>query len=473
MAKKPKGRTLSEFGSLTKGEKKLLEACAEGRTATLGDKRPAEKSDTNTVRAEFIRFLALGGDDAAPVHERGVQLQGAWIEGVLDLAGATATASLGVIHSHFISIPVFDGARIKGTLDLSGSSVPGMTANDLRCRGNVNLTHSFTSTGDIQLLGARISGDLNCEGAKLDGKDGDALSADSITVRGTFFFRDMLFPVHGIRLPSAKVSQLADDAVSWGDRLILDGFVYDHLAGDDSPTDAPTRLVWLRKQDKEHLSGQGFRPQPWKHLQKALRGMGHIEDARQVAIALEDHLRAVDLIGQTPLHWRPWRRVAHHHIAQSLHLAFKALIGYGYRPLRLGAWMLAVWLACAGLYWAAALLGVMAPSHPLVFQNMPAYQSCTPNWYLCPALPEEYTGFSPLAYSLDVLLPFVNLQQEQDWAPLIPTPLEPWYSELFTHWSFKHVVRLAMWLEILFGWVASLLLVAVVSGLTKRQDDPE
>jgi hypothetical protein len=39
------------------------------------------------------------------------------------------------------------------------------------------------------------------------------------------------------------------------------------------------------------------------------------------------------------------------------------------------------------------------------------------------------------------------------------------------NWSFKHLVRLVLWFEILFGWVASLLLVAVVSGLTKRSEE--
>lgn len=157
-------------------------------------------------------------------------------------------------------------------------------------------------------------------------------------------------------------------------------------------------------------------------------------------------------------------------------------MGYGYRPMRLGAWMVAVWLLCAGVYWWAALQGVMAPSNPLVFQNLTVYQSCKnsllkpdsedkTNWYLCDDLPQEYTGFSPLAYSLDVLLPLVNLQQESDWAPLIPTPKGSWHQELFGHWTFKHIVRMVLWFEILFGWLASLLLVAVVSGLTKRADD--
>lgn len=567
MKKFPKGRTLAEFQPLQPAESALLQACAEGEVAVLGKERPAEKTEENAVRASFIRFLALGGDDDAPVHERGVQLMGAWIEDELDLKGAVTASGLSLNRSYFESPPMFRGAEIAGTLTLSGSQVPGLQAARLQCKGslfmsggftsigpvrlrgvqidgtlscqgaqldgkdgyalladdavikgNVFLSGGFSSIGTVQLLGAEIDGNLECDGTQLNGKDGYALLADGAVIKGnvslsdkftaigevglsgvriygnlecrearldeksgnalscngmhvtgSFIFYRLLSPVKGVSLASAKVGQLIDDEDSWGEELVLDGFVYEHLAWEAS-TDAATRLSWIKKQVPKFIQAKDFKPQPWKQLQKVLHAMGHTEDARQVGIAFEDHLRAIGRIGQTPADWQTWRRTAYSHVAKAFHFSFKWLIGYGYRPLRLGAWMLGVWLVCAFVYWSAALQGVMAPSNPLVFQNMPQYESCKPNWYLCEALPEEYTGFSPLAYSLDVLLPLVNLQQEQDWAALIPTPKGSWYQEL-GNLSFKHFVRLVIWFEILFGWVASLLLVAVVSGLTKRSED--
>ncbi len=92
------------------------------------------------------------------------------------------------------------------------------------------------------------------------------------------------------------------------------------------------------------------------------------------------------------------------------------------------------------------------------------------NWYLCNSLREEYTGFSPLAYSLDILLPLVDLQQERDWAPMINTPTADWVQEL-GRMDSERLTRLVIWFQTLFGWVASLLLVAIVSGLTKRRED--
>jgi hypothetical protein len=191
--------------------------------------------------------------------------------------------------------------------------------------------------------------------------------------------------------------------------------------------------------------------------------------------------------------WGGLRSGLYRKTARAFHKLFWILIGFGYRPLRLAMWMLMVWLLCAGFYWCAALQGAFAPSNPLVFQH-PAYAVCVPgsdkakmelskpanahpppvqgagNWYLCEKLREEYTGFSPLAYSLDVILPLVDLQQEHDWSTLIPTPQASWYKELFA-WELKRATRLVIWFEILFGWVSSLLLAAVVSGLTKRRED--
>lgn len=243
------------------------------------------------------------------------------------------------------------------------------------------------------------------------------------------------------------------------------------------------------------LSGTGddFRPQPWKQLQKVLRDMGHNEDARQVAIAFEHRLRKADLIGVAPPQWDSLRKKLYRHLSRFFHWCFWILTGYGYRPMRLMVWMLAVWLCSAAFYWFTALpqRDVFAPSNPLVFQHT-HYQVCAPetpeskaelaklpeqqsvigagNWYLCEKLRGEYTGFSPLAYSLDVLLPLVDLQQQKDWGPIIPTPKSSWWRELLAP-SWGHAARLVIWFQTLFGWVASLLLVAIVSGLTKRRED--
>ena len=539
-ALKPIGRTLVEFQPLQPAEKKLLVACRAGEPAIISEQRPTEATTDNTVRAAFLRFMLLGGDERAPVHEKGVQLRGAWVADKLDMEGARIPANVDMVACHFSERPNFLAASLQGSLNLSDSKAPGFVGDRLECdsnlffrnfrtigkvsllgiqaggdivcagasfdganesalsmdgamtKGSVFLNESFIAQGEVRLLGMQIGGELNCEGATFRNVnvDVDALAADGMSVTGAWFFRNIKLIVGGISLSSAHIGQLIDDQKSWSDTLILDGFVYDSIAG-GAPTDAATRIAWLDKQSTSHagLDGLGtkFKPQPWRQLIKVLREMGHAEDARQVSIAFEQRLRAANLIGQTPKDWNRFRAWSYRKISRKGHSLFGVLTGYGYRPLRLLAWMAGVWLFCAAVYWCAALHGVFAPSDPLVFQNK-KYKVCAPsyvapasavvspvkgagNWYLCAALPEEYSGFSPLAYSLDVILPLVDLQQESNWSPLIPTPNKTWHTELFTFEGGKHWTRLLVWFEILFGWLASLLLVAVVSGLTERREE--
>jgi hypothetical protein len=316
--------------------------------------------------------------------------------------------------------------------------------------------------------------------------------------------------------------------------LGLDGFVYDKLVG-KTPTDAETLLVWLDKQSPECAGlasdGEDFKPQPWQQLQKVLYEMGHFESMRLVAIEFQKRRLKANQIGQTPkdwgrnynpiIYWLLWGiafgipmqmatgnlcvsiiasvclsliallvqlnfgQWIYQKIARGLHRLYGLFLSYGYyTPFRLLITVLIVWLAFGGGYWCAALNGVFSPSNPLIFQN-PVYNvcksdkdeakfelhefDCTPpstqgagNWYLCSELRAEYTGFSPFAYSLDLILPLVDLQQENDWAPMIPTPNKT--SAVWT-WSpnWEYAIR--------FRWVYSLVLVAVVSGLTKRRDE--
>ncbi|MCF7964111.1 MAG: hypothetical protein K9L79_01085 [Methylobacter tundripaludum] len=603
---KPHGRALADFGQLNLAEQKLLDACRSGETADISEHRPERPDVLNTVHASFLRFLALGGDEHAPVHENGVSLQGVWVEGELNLVSAILPHSLGLVNCHLSTINLryskvhgfvafqgcyvdsFDGdcmvcggdvflnegftaastvrlanAQIRGSLDCSnavfnddrsgddliGALVcnnavigkvflnTGFSANgtvslsgaqigsDLLCSGGrfdgkgedallctgtvikgfVSLTKGFTSTGMVCLSGAQIGSYLNCSGATFDSTsntspgytNGLALRAETMTVDGILFFSNLKAVKGAISLMSSKVGSLQDDTWSWlKGELMLDGFVYDKLAG-SAPTDAKNRLAWLDKQPASHSgladNGINFRPQPWKQLQRVLYDMGHMKDMRLVAIAFQDRQRDANLIGQSPK--RRGKTIAwiYRKISRGLHWLYGVLLSYGYySPSRLIVEMLIVWLVCGIFYSYAAYNGVFAPSNPLVFQN-PEYAACVPaspaaklegyklgcglpsvqgagNWYLCKDLREEYSGFSPLAYSLDLILPLVDLQQEHDWAPMIPTPENTSIGELKAH-SLKHVTRLVVWFEILFGWMSSLLLVAVVSGLTKRREE--
>jgi hypothetical protein len=520
------GRSLADFGALGDAEQKLLESCRTGADCVIAQTRPAadQKTDANTIRAGFLRFLILGGDDDHPVHEHGVRVTGAWIAGGLDLDGVASTSDLSAQNCWFDSTPNFSDARIKGNLVLIGSRVPGLAGERISCdaglfcgggfvsdgivqlggaklggnlecgggafsgpidaenrhgdalsldnidvQGDVFLNNGFAADGAVRLVGARIGGSLECRGAKFRPSAGWSLNAERLTVAGGFFFAEFETPAALVNLAFAHVGVLADDPAAWGGGLNLHGFTYDRIA-ERGKKDAHARLHWLDQQsdDLTGKTGKGsqFRPQPWLQLRKVLSESGHAEDARKVGIKLERRRRHCGQV-KGP--------------ARYFHFVYGAVTGYGYRPMRLLACSLAVWFGCAVLYGAAAAAGDFAPTDTTVFATPDCGKTTAPcgpaasppaNWILDPPFAGHYPVFNPWIYSLNVFLPVVALGQESAWAPVAQPPAQGFWHVFFPRLADPGFwVQLAIWVETLFGWLAGLLLVAVVSGLARKQDD--
>lgn len=526
VSKRAYGRSLADFGTLLPAEQTLLNQCAQGKVAGIGSVVPTNGSDHNKiVRAGFLRFLLLGGDEQAPVHEKGVLVSGAWIQDQLDLENCLVQHGMTLLNCKFDKQIIASDVHIAGLLNLSGCHLlQGLAADRLNCDSSVFLRDGFRSFSTVRMGGAQIGGNLDCSRAQFEAKDGRALSADGAVVKGSVFLRTKFKAIGSVRLlgtqiggdldcsdgqfianeldlqtatiqgglilrgmdapvlikaTSAQIGALVDDPTKWAKGSILDGLVYRSLAG-TAPTDATHRIAWLKQQRDRDLgedeTKQGFRTQPWKQLQKVLREMGHEADAREVGVAFEDQLRKADRIGQITVasKARNITPVVRRKCLRGLHWLFGALAGYGYRPIRLFMSLVVVWLFCALAYWWLALPphDAIGPTDPVVFQN-PDYCDCTDanqgNWLFCKSLPAEYTTFSAMAYSLDILLPLVDLGQEKSWGPLVPTPEHHFCVELFSL-SPAHWVRLLNWFEILYGWVASLLFVAIVSGMSRRSE---
>ncbi len=179
---------LSSFGRLGPAEITLVEGIGSGNFDRVGSGGlPAEGDEARRVRAALIRFLLLGGPDAPALHEKGLRLGGAWIDGVLDLEGCRVPRDIGLLDCRFDAPPVFRSAVID-TLALDGSDLPGFAADRLEARGDL-LFRSATVRGPIVLRGSRISGDLIFDGATLECPGDRALGAERISVRGGAMLR--------------------------------------------------------------------------------------------------------------------------------------------------------------------------------------------------------------------------------------------------------------------------------------------
>ncbi len=336
----------------------------------------------------------------------------------------------------------------------------------------------FTAYGRVSMVGAKIGGDLKCDGGTFVARLGaNAIDLGDASVKRAFIFRDVAVVVGEISLSGLKVDALADDAASWSkaEHVALDGFVYEQIAGENASTEAEDRIAWLKRQRPAYLEGK-FRPQPWEQVIKVLRKMGHDEAAKRVAIA-----KKVQLCNSGKLPRGAYFR----------QVLYRQLYGFGYRPAFLFGWVVLFVAIGAVLFTLGEASSIIGPTDGRVRDDA-KYFSCRPenfgSWTSCPALGNAYSSFDPILYSFDLILPIINLQQAKDWTPMTrfacetvgrlgrcerwwtdavasgdPRNLPMWASSLsgWLLWSYARFVNV-------FGWIAGLWFAGVVSGLVKK-----
>lgn len=180
--------SLADFQPLNPAEASIIDGLSSGAFDRIGDgRRPESPAPDRIVRGEFLRFLLLGGEEGFRPHEKGVQISGAWISGVLDLEGCRVPMVIALRHCALASTPVLSAAIID-SVQFDSSSLPGLLADGLEVRGGVSLIGA-TVSGAIVMPGCRLGASLRCDGATLicSNKtvlDADALVARSVLLRG-------------------------------------------------------------------------------------------------------------------------------------------------------------------------------------------------------------------------------------------------------------------------------------------------
>jgi hypothetical protein len=262
-------------------------------------------------------------------------------------------------------------ARIGSQFQLAGASLsnPNDVALDafrLSVGNDMFCTNGFTAEGQVDLSGTRIGGILSFAGAKLDNpndvalnfREGRAASLDLSTQR---------CPQGIIDLTNAQVGGYQDEMATWPEVIRLRGFKYETLEnGSISPR---ARMSWLARHP------DGYAPGTHDNLATAYRRVGHVEAARRVMI---------------DKYWR--RRRELRFPGKAWNWLLYLTVGYGYRTWLAGLW-LAVLLVIGTEIFAGAYPSYMHPTSA----SAPAFQ--------------------PAVYTLDLLLPIVDLGQKKTWFP--------------------------------------------------------
>lgn len=298
------------------------------------------------------------------------------------------------------------GAHVRGLVALTGARFanPGGRALDaylLSVDQDLDGEDGFAVEGEFRLARAQVGGSVNLRGARLANPSRpDAEWTPALDLEGADVRELVLRPrepiVGGVDLTNAHAGRYADDpAMIPPGRLGLRGFTYDTL---DDDVDVRTRLRWLT------FHPDGYNRQIYSQLAAAYRRTGHEEAARRVA-----------LTGQ----WRRRRTLGP--LGRVWNWLLCLTVGYGYRP-----WLAAVWLAAL----LALGTGVFSTAD------------------LTPATPHG-PAFTAVGYTLDVLLPIVDLGQQRAW--------QAQGAALYWTWAFMAA-----------GWVLTTAVAAGLTGLLRR-----
>ncbi|MGI5166336.1 hypothetical protein ACQEU3_18460 [Spirillospora sp. CA-253888] len=225
---------------------------------------------------------------------------------------------------------------------------------DLNARG-------LTAEGEVRLNGMRVGQHADLAGARLSADvalDAHGLAAGELSLLPGA-------PVEGkVVLTHARIGVLRDDPARWPATLDTNGLTYQAL---EPRLPAKQRLTWLNG------DRNSFESQPYEQLALHYTALGLHADARKVLRAKE-RLR---LDGETPL-IRFWGRLQ------------ELTTGYGYQPWR-------------SFLWLAALVTVGSVIYGL---HPPA-----------PLKADEAPHFNPVVYTLDLMIPIVDLGQQRGFNP--------------------------------------------------------
>ena len=378
--------------------------------------------DAQGMSVSYALFIGSSYDDGSGLTvEGGLRLVGVRVDGFVSGWGAHikarrdigfAIAALGLqIKENLLlgegftadGIVSLTNAQVGNEIDLDGATLtnPGghaLIAERIVVGGSLLCTNGFSAQGSINLAGAKIGGSLDFTGADLSDPTVSGMNLQKVTAQA-LIMRPALRAAQ-VDLRHTSVIVLDDGAETWPAQLLLRNFSYERIES-ESAASAPLRLGWLQR-DLE-----GYVPQPYEQLASVYRQAGHEKAARRVAVAKQQHRRKTLSTAGKMWNWL-------------LYLT----IGYGYRTWQAGLWLLGL-----------TLIGT------IVFSSAyPAHMTATR---------QQPMKFNAPVYSLDALLPIIDLGQQGSWQPTGIT--------LYVYWTL-----------IIAGWILTSAFVAGITGVFKR-----
>ncbi|WP_369196247.1 oxidoreductase [Streptomyces djakartensis] len=257
----------------------------------------------------------------------------------------------------------------------------------------------FACEGGMRLDDGRFGDAVDFELARFTLADDQEVSLRRVQTPELRFLGER--PARGrVVLSGARVVNLMDRADAWPGpgRLHMGGFAYENLVP-RGPFPLDERLEWVAAATAE------YNPEPYERLAAVLRAGGEDQDAREVLLAKQRrHRESLPPAAKVWGYAQDWT------------------VAYGYRPGRAAVWMVVLW--------AAGSVAFAQAGHP-------------------PMKRGEHPEWSPVLFTLDLLLPVIDLGQVGFW-------------QLRGGWQW---LATAM---ILLGWILATTVAAGATRLLRR-----
>jgi hypothetical protein len=296
------------------------------------------------------------GEDGDVDDETAIWLEGATIGGILRMTWLRTAGEVRIRNSVIHGRVLLMHSWLEATDEVALRFTRNEVDTDVVC-------HDLVSIGETRFVDSRIGRHLDMDQVCLVNPGGVALDARMLRAAEV-----SLVPGQAVQgsvvLEHARIGLLRDDPAAWPDQMRLDGLVYEALL---PALPARRRLEWLAS------DAYGYQPQPYEQLAAHYTKIGQPVEARRVLHTREHRQRRTK-----PFLGRLWS------VLQDVTVA------YGYQP-----WRPLMWLAVL-LIVGAVTFGISRPA-ALVSGAAP--------------------HFNPVIYTLDLLLPIVDLGQEHAFDP--------------------------------------------------------
>jgi hypothetical protein len=300
------------------------------------------------------------------------------------------------------------GVQVGGSLTLAGKfrneGGTALAADRLRVDQSIFVRHGFEADGEVRLSGVHVGGSLRSTSGKFCNEDGVALGAERIRVNVSLHWKPIEV-VGRVSFAFASVGVWIDDETVLDTPFLLHGLRYDGLHPLPPDVTAKQRIAWLDRDP------DGYSPQPFSQLAAIYRAEGHDSAARRVLVASQTRRR------RQRSGWCGWAGRAWSDL-------LRITVGYGYYP----------WLA---LLWLVLLIGVGS-----VLVNLLPDKNFVKG--------ADVPPFNSLLYTIDVLLPFIDLG--------------------YGRWVAVGAAQVVTVVLVVLGWVLATAVIAAFAGVLRRGD---